>query len=138
MTVEQRQVAAIGAGLLVLCGIAPTDTAAQGDWLARKIVSLRVFGDENGVMNRSVVDVDGAILAVSQFTLYASLRKGARPSYSGAAPPAIAKPLFDAFVVALERASGKPVPMGVFGAAMQIALINEGPVSLWLDSAATD
>ncbi len=136
--VDGTQVAAIGTGLLVLCGVAPGDTTAEGDWLARKIASLRVFDDNDGVMNRSIIDIAGSILAVSQFTLYASMRKGARPSYSGAAAPAIAKPLFDAFVSALERELGTSVPTGVFGAHMQVSLVNDGPVTLWLDSAATD
>jgi D-aminoacyl-tRNA deacylase len=138
VTVDGRTVAAIGPGLLVLCGVSPADTDAERDWLSRKIVSLRIFDDEAGVMNRSVVDVAGEILAVSQFTLYASTRKGARPSYSAAAPPEIAEPVFSAFVQALERDLGKRVPAGVFGAHMQVALVNDGPVTLWLDTAARD
>jgi D-aminoacyl-tRNA deacylase len=138
VAVDGRTVAAIGPGLLVLCGVSSADTDAERDWLARKIVSLRIFDDEAGVMNRSVLDVAGAILAVSQFTLYASTRKGARPSYSAAAPPEIAEPVFSAFVQALERDLGKRVPAGVFGAHMQVALVNDGPVTLWLDTAARD
>ena len=138
VAVDSRTVAAIGPGLLVLCGVSPSDADAERDWLARKIVSLRIFDDEAGVMNRSIVDVRGELLAVSQFTLYASARKGARPSYSAAAPPEIAEPMFAAFVQALERDLDKSVPTGVFGAHMQVALVNDGPVTIWLDTAARD
>ncbi|HUH93975.1 MAG TPA: D-aminoacyl-tRNA deacylase [Casimicrobiaceae bacterium] len=138
VSAEGRTVAAIGPGLLVLCAISPADTGADRDWLARKIVSLRVFDDDAGVMNRSVADTGGDVLAVSQFTLYASTRTGARPSYSGAAPPELAAPAFVAFVQALERGLGKSVPTGVFGAYMQVALINDGPVTIWLDTAARE
>jgi D-tyrosyl-tRNA(Tyr) deacylase len=136
--VDGRPVAAIGRGLLVLCGVSPIDTEADRDWLARKIVALRIFDDDAGIMNRSVAEIGGDILAVSQFTLYASTRKGARPSYSGAAPPDVAAPAFAAFVQALERNLGKPVPTGVFGAHMQVALLNEGPVTIWLDTSARE
>lgn len=135
VTVGDRTVAAIGTGLLVLCGVAPSDSKAEADWLARKIAALRIFDDDTGVMNRSVRDVGGEILAVSQFTLHASTKKGARPSYSGAAPPEAAKPLFDAFVAALERELGRSVPTGVFGAHMQVRLTNDGPVTLLIDTA---
>ena len=138
VTVEGGAVAAIGPGVLVLCAVGAADTGEERDWLARKIVSLRIFDDEAGVMNHSIVDVHGEILAVSQFTLYASTRKGARPSYSAAAPPGIAEPMFAGFVQALERELGKPVPTGVFGAHMQVALVNDGPVTIWLDTAARD
>jgi D-tyrosyl-tRNA(Tyr) deacylase len=134
VTVDDRLVARIGAGLLVLCGVAPSDSIAGADWLAHKIVALRIFDDDAGVMNRSVRDNGGEILAVSQFTLHASTKKGARPSYSGAATPEIARPMFDAFVAALERELGRQVATGVFGAHMKIALTNDGPVTLWIDS----
>jgi len=134
VSVADRVVGAIGPGLLVLAAVAADDTDADRDWIARKIVALRIFDDAAGVMNRSVVDIEGAILAVSQFTLYASTRKGARPSWSDAAPPAIARPGFEAFVAALERELGKGVATGEFGAAMQVALVNDGPVTIWLDS----
>lgn len=134
VTVGARTAGAIGPGLLVLCGVTAADGDADRDWLARKIVGLRIFNDDAGVMNRSLADVGGELLAVSQFTLYASTRKGARPSYSTAAPPEIAQPLFDGFVSALERERGCAVPKGVFGAHMQVALTNDGPVTLWLDS----
>lgn len=138
MAIDGRTVASIGTGLLVLCGISPADTDADRDWLARKIVTLRIFDDDAGVMNRSIAEVGGELLAVSQFTLYASTRKGARPSYSGAAPPDVAAPAFAALVRALERDLGKPVPTGVFGAHMQLALVNDGPVTIWLDTAARE
>lgn len=132
--IDGRVVGAIGPGLLVLAAVATDDDNADREWLARKIVALRVFDDDAGVMNRSVADIGGAILAVSQFTLFASTRKGARPSWSGAAPPEIARPRFDAFVGTLATALGKAVATGEFGAAMQVALVNDGPVTIWLDS----
>ena len=135
VTVDDHTIARIGAGLLVLCGVARSDSIAATDWLAHKIVSLRIFDDDAGVMNRSVRDSGGEILAVSQFTLHASTKKGARPSYSAAASPEVAQPVFDAFVGALARELGRQVPTGVFGAHMQIALTNDGPVTLWIDSA---
>ena len=134
VSVAGRRVAGIGRGLLLLCGVVATDDESDRGWLAHKIVALRIFDDDGGVMNRSVIDIAGEILAVSQFTLYASTRKGARPSYSTAAPPEIAQPHFDGFVSALERERGGAVPKGVFGAHMQVALTNDGPVTLWLDS----
>ena len=138
VAVDGVTVARIGSGLLVLAGMAADDGDEDGDWLARKIVAVRIFGDDAGVMNRSVIDAGGAILAVSQFTLYASTRKGNRPSWSAAAPPAIAQPRFDFFVAALARELGRPVGTGVFGADMQVALVNDGPVTIWLDSRARE
>jgi D-tyrosyl-tRNA(Tyr) deacylase len=134
VTVDGRVTGAIGPGLLVLAGLTDGDNADDRDWLVRKIVQLRVFDDADGVMNRSVIDVGGGILAVSQFTLYASTRKGNRPSYAAAARPEAAQPGFDAFVAALSAALGAPVPTGVFGAHMHVALVNDGPVTIWLDS----
>jgi D-tyrosyl-tRNA(Tyr) deacylase len=134
VSVDGRTVGATGAGLLVLAGIAIDDGDDDRDWLARKIVALRIFDDDAGVMNRSVADAGGDILAVSQFTLYASTKKGNRPSWSGAAPPDVAAPKFEAFVGALVTALGKPVPTGIFGAAMQVSLVNDGPVTIFLDS----
>ncbi|HMA30624.1 MAG TPA: D-aminoacyl-tRNA deacylase [Casimicrobiaceae bacterium] len=136
--VDGRVTAAIGVGLLVLAGIGIDDTVDDLQWVARKLVDLRIFDDEQGVMNRSLRDVEGAVLAVSQFTLYGSTRKGNRPSWSAAAPPQIARPHFEAFVLALAERIGKPVPTGVFGAQMQVALVNDGPVTLWLDSRRRD
>jgi D-aminoacyl-tRNA deacylase len=138
VTIDDRVVARTGPGLLVLCGVAPSDSIADADWLARKIVALRIFDDDAGVMNRSVRESGGEVLAVSQFTLYASTRKGARPSYTAAAAPDVARPLFDAFVASLERDLARTVPTGVFGAHMQVALINDGPVTIWIDSAARE
>jgi len=138
VTVDGRVSGAIARGLLVLAGVAAGDTAEDRDWLVRKIVQLRVFDDDAGVMNRSVQDVGGEILAVSQFTLYASTRKGNRPSYTAAAAPDVAAPAFDAFVAALAAALGKPVPTGVFGAHMHVQSTNDGPVTIWLDSRARE
>ena len=132
--VDDRVVGAIGSGLLVLAGVTDGDAAEDRDWLVHKIVNLRVFDDDAGVMNRSVLDVGGDLLAVSQFTLYASTKKGHRPSWAAAARPEVAAPQFDAFVAALAAALGKPVQTGVFGAHMAVALVNDGPVTLWLDS----
>ncbi len=134
VTVTDRVTGAIGPGLLVLAAVAADDTDADREWIARKIVALRIFDDAAGVMNRSIVDSGGDILAVSQFTLYASTKKGARPSWSGAAPPDIARPRFDAFVATLAQALGRAVAGGEFGAMMQVALVNDGPVTIWLDS----
>ena len=138
VTADGRTIASIGHGLLVLCGVSPADTDADRDWLARKIVNLRIFNDDAGVMNRSIADAGGELLAVSQFTLYASTRKGARPSYSAAAPPDVAGPAFAAFVRTLELELGRPVPTGLFGADMQVALVNDGPVTIWLDTGARE
>jgi D-tyrosyl-tRNA(Tyr) deacylase len=134
VTVEGHTVGSIGAGMLVLIGIAEGDSNEDRDWLAHKLVNLRIFDDEAGIMNRSIRDVGGEILAVSQFTLYASTRKGHRPSWSGAARPEVAQPIFDAFVATLHAALGKPVATGVFGAHMNVALVNDGPVTIALDS----
>jgi len=137
VTVEGTITGQIGSGLLVLVGCAPTDEEAALSWLARKLVNLRIFGDENGQMNRSVRDVGGQVLAVSQFTLLADARKGNRPSYVGAAPPAVAEPLYQRFVALVAQELGQPVPTGIFGADMQVRLLNDGPVTIVLDSPAT-
>jgi D-tyrosyl-tRNA(Tyr) deacylase len=126
--------AAIGPGLLVLLGIGEEDGREDIDWLVRKITALRIFDDEAGVMNRSVVDVGGDILVVSQFTLMASTKKGNRPAYIRAARPETAIPLYEQFCTALSSALGKPVPTGTFGADMQIALVNDGPVTICMDT----
>jgi D-tyrosyl-tRNA(Tyr) deacylase len=138
VSVEGEEVARIGAGLLVLAGFEEADAAADVDWMAQKLVKLRVFPDGQGVMNRSVADVGGDILAVSQFTLYASTRKGNRPSWGRAAPGGISQPLFESFVDRLSMALGKPVPTGVFGADMQVSLVNDGPVTIAIDSRAPE
>lgn len=124
----------IDAGLLVLAGFEAEDAPADLDWMAGKIVRLRLFSDDGGVMNRSVVEAGGEILAVSQFTLYASVKKGNRPSWNRAARGDVSQPLFDQFVVRLAAELGKPVPTGVFGADMAVSLINDGPVTLTIDS----
>ena len=138
VSVDGQVTGAIGPGLLVLAGVGDDDAPEDRDWLARKIVQMRIFDDEAGVMNRSVTQAGGGILAVSQFTLYASTRKGNRPSWSSAAPPLIAQPAFDAFVHALAQELGRPVARCVFGAHMQVALVNDGPVTIWLDSRQRD
>ena len=136
VTVEGRITGQIGPGLLVLAGFAPTDNTASLTWMCRKLVQLRIFGDENGQMNRSVVDTAGQILVVSQFTLLADARKGNRPSYIGAAPPPIAEPLYRQFVAMVAAELCQPVPTGIFGADMQVSLLNDGPVTIVLDSPA--
>ena len=125
---------AIDHGLLLLIGVTHTDTEAIVDRMADKVVKLRIFSDEKGLMNRSVIDVGGGMLAVSQFTLYADAKGGNRPSYTAAARPEQASPAFDRFVAKLAARLEKPVPTGVFGADMKVALVNDGPVTIWLDS----
>lgn len=125
---------AIGAGMLVLVGICAEDGREDIEWLAAKLAGLRIFDDEYGVMNRSVVETGGSVLVVSQFTLMARTKKGNRPSYIDAAPPEIAIPLYEQFVQVLERETGKEVPTGRFGADMQVALVNDGPVTILIDS----
>lgn len=138
VTVDDSITGQIGAGLLLLVGVEEADTAADIDWLVRKVSQLRIFNDEQGVMNRSVRDAGGEVLAVSQFTLFASCKKGNRPGYSRAARGEISQPMFDDFVAAMAAALGKPVPTGVFGADMKVALVNDGPVTIWLDSKAPE
>ena len=125
---------AIGPGLLVLLGIGPDDGAEDIAWLVKKVAGLRIFDDEAGVMNRSVVEVGGEALVVSQFTLMASTKKGNRPSYIGAAGHELAIPLYEAFCGALSEAIGRPVGTGEFGAYMQVSLVNDGPVTICIDS----
>jgi len=134
VTVEGRVQGRIGGGLLVLLGVEVGDTRDDGVWLAGKVARLRVFADEAGLMNRSVMELGGELLVVSQFTLHASTRKGNRPSYTRAAAPAEAVPLYESFVGELAAVSGRPVATGVFGADMKVALVNDGPVTLLLDS----
>ena len=134
VVVDEKVTGAIEHGLLLLVGITHTDTEAVEDRIADKIVKLRIFSDEQGLMNKSVLDVAGGILAVSQFTLYADAKKGNRPSYIDAARPEQASPAFDRFVAKLSARLGKSVPTGVFGAEMKVTLVNDGPVTIWLDS----
>ena len=129
-----RTKSASGRGLLVLAGVEAADTAEDLAWLAAKIVKLRVFDDEAGVMNLDVRQIGGEVLVVSQFTLYASTKKGNRPSYVRAAPEAVSRPLYERFTETLAEALGKPVATGEFGADMQVALVNDGPVTIWIDS----
>lgn len=134
VAVDSKIVGKITCGLVVLAGFEETDVAADLDWMAGKIVRMRLFANDAGVMNCSVQDVGGEILAVSQFTLYASVKKGNRPSWSRAARGDKSRPLFDSFVARLASELGKPVATGVFGADMQVNLINDGPVTVFVDS----
>lgn len=134
VTVESKVVAEIQNGLLVFVGIEEADTQEDLDWLVTKITQLRIFGDENEVMNLSVQDIGGDVLVVSQFTLHAATKKGNRPSYIKAAKPDIAIPMYERFVKALESKLGKKVPTGVFGADMKVLLLNDGPVTIQIDS----
>ncbi len=135
VTVDKRVVGEIGPGVLILLGITHPDTKTDGQWLADKIAKLRIFPDEGGNMNRSLLDTGGEALVVSQFTLHARVRKGTRPSFNDAAPPAQAEPLYEAFRQQLSAAlGGRPVPGGEFGAMMAVDLCNDGPVTLILDT----
>src|SRR3970282_2145148 len=128
VTIESKIVADIQKGLLVLIGIEEADNQEDSNWLCQKIVNLRIFGDENDVMNLSVKDINGEIIVVSQFTLQASTKKGNRPSYIKAAKPEVAIPMYEKFVQQLEKELGKKVQTGIFGADMKVALLNDGPV----------
>lgn len=134
VTINNNTVASIQKGLLILVGIEDADTKEDIDWLCRKIVGLRIFSDENGKMNNSILDENGDIIVVSQFTLHASTKKGNRPSYIKAANPEIAIPLYEKFKISLQNQLGKSVQSGEFGADMKIALINDGPVTILMDS----
>ena len=134
VTINGQKVAAIKGGLLVLLGIINEDALDDIKWLVNKITNLRIFGDENGVMNRSVLDTQGDIIVVSQFTLHASTKKGNRPSYIKAAKPDVAIPLYEAFVKHLEDVLGKTVQTGEFGADMKVELLNDGPVTIIIDT----
>lgn len=134
VTADGRETGRIGPGMLVLAGFENCDTPADIEWMVRKLTGLRIFSDDAGVMNRSVIEAGGEVLAVSQFTLYASVKKGNRPSWSRAARADFSQPMFDQFVAALVAALGRPVPTGVFGASMQVSLVNDGPVTLAIDS----
>jgi D-tyrosyl-tRNA(Tyr) deacylase len=133
VTVEGKRVSEIGPGLLLLVGVAAGDGEAQADWLAEKVAGLRVFNDEEEKMNLSVRDVGGEVLAVSQFTLLADTRKGKRPSFVRAAPPEVAEPLFDHFCERLRASGVGTVETGSFGAMMEVALVNDGPVTIVLE-----
>jgi len=134
VTVDHEVIGRIDHGLLLLLAVAPPDTQDEVDWLVRKLASLRIFADETGAMNRSVLDVRGAFLVISQFTLYASTRKGTRPSFNAAAAPELAQTCYDQFVRHLATTTHLPVAQGRFGAHMQVASVNDGPVTLILDT----
>ena len=134
VTVDSKIVAEIQKGLLVLVGIEDADTQEDTNWLCQKITNLRIFGDENDVMNLSVKDVEGDIIVVSQFTLHASTKKGNRPSYLKASKPEVAIPMYENFVSQMEKELGKKVQTGIFGADMKVALLNDGPVTIMIDS----
>lgn len=134
VTINQKIVSRINNGLLILLGIESADTAEDIEWLSKKIANLRIFNDENDVMNRSLIDVDGDVIIVSQFTLQASTKKGNRPSYLNAAKPEIAIPLYEQFIAEFEKQINKKVGTGEFGADMKVELLNDGPVTIIIDS----
>jgi D-aminoacyl-tRNA deacylase len=134
VTIDNKIFSEAGAGLLILAGIEESDSDNDIEWLASKIINLRIFDDTSGIMNLSVLDTAGEILAISQFTLHAKTKKGNRPSYIRAAPPELAKPLYEKFVKKLSELSGKEVKTGVFGAMMQVELVNDGPVTIIIDT----
>lgn len=131
--INDEMVGSIDRGLLILLGVHVHDEMKEVGWVARKCANLRIFQDEEGRMNKSVLDVEAEVLVVSQFTLYGDTRKGNRPSFVQSAPPEKAEALYNAFVTEIEKLIGKPVPTGVFGAMMQVNLINDGPVTLWVE-----
>lgn len=134
VTIDGQVKSEIGKGLLVLVGIEDRDTQEDIEWLCKKIANLRIFDDENGVMNRSVIETEGEVMVVSQFTLHASTKKGNRPSYIHASKPDIAIPMYEAFCAEMGLQIGKEVQTGTFGADMKVGLVNDGPVTIWIDS----
>ncbi len=134
VTIGKELKSSIDNGLMILLGIEESDTQEDIDWLCRKITALRIFDDENGIMNKSVIDINGDILVVSQFTLMASTKKGNRPSYIRAAKPEISIPLYEKFCEDLSKLLGKPVGTGEFGAEMKVKLLNDGPVTICIDT----
>lgn len=134
VTVNGEKISAIDSGLLILVGIENADAQDDIDWLTNKIANLRIFNDEDGIMNKSLVDVNGDVIVVSQFTLHASTKKGNRPSYIKAARPDVAIPLYEAFIATLESKLGKKVGTGEFGADMKVELLNDGPVTIMIDT----
>ena len=134
VTVDKKQISAIEQGVLILIGIENEDTQEDIDWLTNKIVNLRIFNDDQGVMNNSLLDQNGEAIVVSQFTLHASTKKGNRPSYIKAARPEVAIPLYEAFISTLESKMNKKVGTGIFGADMKVELLNDGPVTILIDS----
>lgn len=138
VTIEGKMTARIGPGLLVLLGIEDADAEQDIEWLSAKIVQMRIFDDAEGVMNLSLKDIGGELLLVSQFTLHASTKKGNRPSYIRASKAPVAIPLYEKMIAQLSRDLGKPIQTGVFGADMKVELLNDGPVSIWLDTRAKE
>ena len=134
VSVDEKVISEIQKGYLILLGIETEDTKEDINWLAGKIARLRIFGDENGAMNKSIIDVNGDLIVVSQFTLQAKTKKGNRPSFIKAARPEVAIPLYEKFVVQLEQELGKKIQTGEFGAMMDVALVNDGPVTILIDS----
>lgn len=134
VTVEDRIISEIQNGLLVLLGIENADSQEDIEWLSRKIINLRIFNDANGVMNESLLDIDGEVIVVSQFTLQAATKKGNRPSYIKAAKPNLAIPIYEKFVLQIEKDLGRKVGTGIFGADMKVALLNDGPVTISIDT----
>lgn len=134
VTVEGKKISSINEGLLIFVGIEDEDTQVDIDWLTNKIANLRIFNDEDGVMNRSLLDTKGDAIVVSQFTLHASTKKGNRPSYISAAGPDVAIPLYKSFISTLESKLGKKIGTGVFGADMKVELLNDGPVTILIDT----
>ena len=134
VNIEDNTKSEIGRGLMILLGIENEDDQEDIDWLIKKTINMRIFNDDNDVMNISILDMDGGILVISQFTLHASTKKGNRPSYIKAARPEVAVPLYESFLKTLEKGLGKPVGSGEFGADMKVSLVNDGPVTIILDS----
>ncbi|MBO5464501.1 MAG: D-tyrosyl-tRNA(Tyr) deacylase [Alistipes sp.] len=134
VVIAEKEFSSIGKGLLVLVGIEEADSQEDIDWLVGKLCRLRIFDDEQGVMNLDVQQIEGDVMVVSQFTLHASTKKGNRPSYFRAAPEAISRPMYEKFVASCQQALGKEVATGSFGADMQVELVNDGPVTIWIDS----
>ena len=134
VTIDERCVASIGQGMLLFVGFEDADEPNDLEWMAQKVANLRIFDDADGVMNRSVKDVDGELLVVSQFTLYASVKKGNRPSYIRAAKPDVAIPLYESFCETMSLQAGREVKTGVFGADMKVSLLNDGPVTIVIDT----
>jgi len=134
VTVDGKIISSINSGILLLLGITNDDTMSDIDWLSKKIIHLRIFDDENNIMNKSVLDIDGDLIVISQFTLLANTKKGNRPSYIKAAKREVAIPLYEQFIPKIEKELGKKVGTGIFGADMKIELLNDGPVTIILDS----
>ena len=132
--VDEKIVGEIGHGLLVLLGVEDADEQADIIWLANKIAALRIFNDDEGLVNRSVLDIEGDVLVISQFTLHAKVKKGTRPSFIQAAKPDFAKPMYEQFIDSMEQVLKIPVQRGVFGAHMDVSLVNDGPVTIWIDT----